>query len=223
MAQPLIILGTGGNAHDVLDLVDALNGVAASWQVVGFLADGAGPGAEYQGLPVLGGLDAAPSYGGCAFVSAIWNTRVSRSLQAVLGRTGLPRERFATLVHPAATVSRRSRIGHGVVIHHGVSVGGNVTIADQVWLGPGAIVGHDTTIGSCTALAPGAVLSGGVGAGRNCYVGTGALVRQQVQLGDGALVGMGAVVLRDVAPGDTVVGNPARSLVARGTEDKSTS
>ena len=194
MSEPLIIIGTGGNAFDVLDVVDAINRVAPTWRVIGFLGDHARPGSDYLGWPVLGALGDAPSHSGCSFVSAIWNDRVHRGLHEILARTRLPRERFATVVHPQAAVSVRARLGRGVVVHHGASLGGNVAIEDHVWVGPGAIVGHDASIDTCTTLAPGAILGGGVRVARNCYVGSGALVRPQVRLGTGSLIGMGAVV-----------------------------
>ena len=45
-------------------------------------------------------------------------------------------------------------------------------------------------------------------------IGSGATILGGVRIGAGALVGAGAVVTRDVAAGETVVGNPARPLVA---------
>jgi sugar O-acyltransferase (sialic acid O-acetyltransferase NeuD family) len=212
MTERLIILGTGGNAYDVLDTVDAINRVSSAWNVVGFLADRSPPGSEYLGLPVLGALGDAAEQHDCWFVSAIWNDRVYRTLHDVLATTRLPERRFATLVHPGAAVSSRTRIGCNVIIHHGVTIAGNVTIADHVWLGPRSVIGHDTAIATCTTVAPGVVVGGAVSIERNCYVGSGALVRPHVRLGARALVGMGAVVVTDVAPDTTVVGNPATPL-----------
>lgn len=209
MTERLVILGTGGNAYDVLDTIDAINRTGPAWNVVGFLTDGARPGAEYLGLPVLGALADATSQADCWFVSAIWNDRVFKTLHDVLAKTRLPLTRFATLVHPGAAVSRRARLGHDVIVHHGATIGGNVMLADHVWVGPGSIIGHDTVIATCSTLAPGVVLGGGAQVERNCYIGSGALVRPDMRLGEYALVGMGAVVVADVAAGATVVGNPA--------------
>lgn len=215
MTERLVILGTGGNAYDVLDVVDAINRSGPVWKVVGFLTDSARPGAEYLGLPVLGALADAMSLEDCKFVSAIWNDRVFKTLHEVLATTRLAATRFATLVHPGAAVSGRARLGHDVIVHHGASIGGNVTIADHVWVGPGSIIGHDTAIATCSTLAPGVVLGGGVQVERNCYVGSGAFVRPDVGLGEYALIGMGAVVVADVTAGTTVVGNPARAAAPR--------
>jgi sugar O-acyltransferase (sialic acid O-acetyltransferase NeuD family) len=212
MSGRLIILGTGGNAYDVLDTIDAVNRATPTWQVVGFLDDVAEPNSEYLERPVLGTLADAASHLDCRFVSAIWNDRVFRTLHEVLARTRLAADRFVTLIHPGAAVSTRARLGHDVVVQHGATIAGNVDLADHVWVGPGCIVGHGSALAGCSILAPGAVLGGGVRVERNCYVASGALVRPAVRLGEGSLVGMGAVVLADVAAGSTVVGSPARPL-----------
>jgi len=213
MGRPLIILGTGGNAYDVLDIVEAINAdVAASWEVVGFLDDTRAAGAEHLGLPVLGRLSEAPRFAREWFVNAIGSDASFAKRPQIVAGTGLSADRFAVLVHPTASISSRARVGRGVYANSGVSVAGNVTIGDHVALGPGCLVGHDSTIGDFSMLAPAAVISGFVRVGTACYAGAGALVKQRVTIGDRALIGMGAVVTRDVAPATVVVGCPARAM-----------
>jgi sugar O-acyltransferase (sialic acid O-acetyltransferase NeuD family) len=213
MPRSLIILGTGGSAYDVLDIVEAANAVRPTWQVEGFLDDARPAGQRYLGLEVLGGLRDAARFEGRWFINVIGSDASYRRRPEILAATGLPAERFATLVHPGASVSSRARLGRDVYVNHGVSVAGNVDVGDHAALSPGAIVGHDSVIEEYTLVAPGAIVSGFVHLGRACYVGAGSVIRQRLRVGDGALVGMGAVVTRDVAPGATVVGNPARPLV----------
>ena len=210
--QPLIILGTGGSAYDVLDIVEAINAERPAWEVAGFLDDARPAGGEHLGYPVLGNLSEAARFAGHWFVNVIGSDTSYSKRPQIVATTGLGPERFATLVHPGASVSSRARLGRGAYVNYGASVGGSVSVGDHVALGPGAIVGHDSTLDDFALVAPGAVISGFCRIGRACYVGTGARIRQRVVVGEGALVGMGAVVLRDVAPGHTVVGNPARVL-----------
>ena len=214
MKQRLVILGAGGNALDVLDVIDSLNDRSDGFEVVGFFDDGRAVGSEYLGFTVLGGLEAAVRGidEKCMFASAIGSTAPVRFLDRILRRCEVPRARFATLVHAGASVSRRARLGSGVVVNFGASLAGNVAVDDFVFIGPGCIVGHDSTVGSYSALAAGAVLAGGVTVGTHCYVGSGALVRQQQTVGSGALIGMGAVVVGDVPENVTVAGVPAARL-----------
>jgi sugar O-acyltransferase (sialic acid O-acetyltransferase NeuD family) len=215
-ARPLVILGTGGNALDVLDVAAALG---TAWRVVGFLDDALPPGSEQDGFPVLGRLDEAARLAGpggtlaeALFLNAIGSERNHAARPSIVARTGLPAKRFATLVHPAAGVSSRASLGRGCCIGFGACVGGRTRIGDHAWVGPGCVIGHDSVLEPFALMAPRATISGFVRLGTGSYVGSGATVRQRVTVGANALVGLGAVVLHDVAPGTVVVGNPAREL-----------
>ena len=212
MTRPLVILGTGGSAYDLLDIVEAINAVQPTWQPIGFLDDARPAGTRHLGLEVLGTLRDAPRLAECAFVNVIGSDKSFRHLPEVLASTGVALDRFATLVHPASSVSSRARLGRGVVINPGVVIGGGVLIGDHVMLCPGCILGHESSIGDYSILAPGAVVSGLVEVESSCYIGAGAIIRQRLHVGTRSLIGMAAVVVRDVEPGATLIGNPARPL-----------
>ena len=216
MTRPLVILGTSGSAYDVLDIVGALNRQAGGWEVAGFLDDARAPGSRYLDFPVLGALRDATRFADSWFINVIGSDTSYRRRADIVGSTGVAPERFATLVHPQASVSPWARLGRGVYVSFGASIGGGVITGDHVSFSPACVIGHDSVIADCALIAPGAVISGFVQVGRSCYIGAGAMIRQRLRIEDGALVGMGAVVLRDVAAGATVVGNPARVLVRAG-------
>jgi sugar O-acyltransferase (sialic acid O-acetyltransferase NeuD family) len=216
MTRRLAILGTGGSAYDVLDIVRGLNAQSPTWEVAGFLDDARAPGSRYLDLPILGALKDAARFPDCSFINVIGSESSYRRRAEIVHSTGLAAERFATLVHPKASVSPWARLGRGVYVSFGASIGGGVVTGDHVSFSPACVIGHDSMIADCALIAPAAVISGFVRVGRSCYIGAGAMIRQRLQIGDGALVGMGAVVLQYVAPGATVVGNPARLLVRAG-------
>lgn len=208
----LVLLGAGGGAQDVLDIIDALNDERPRVKLLGMLDDHRERGSKHLGLEVLGGLDSWPNFAAARFISTIRSEHLHRHHPAIISRIGLPAGRLATLVHPRAGVSRRARLGRGVCVCDGASVGGGVSVGDHVFLGPHSITGHDTRIGGHSSLAAGSLVGGRVSIGRAVYVGSGASVRPELSIGDGSLLGLGAVVVRDVARGTVVVGNPARPL-----------
>jgi sugar O-acyltransferase (sialic acid O-acetyltransferase NeuD family) len=211
----LIIIGTGGNALDVLDAVDALNAQGAGWEVVGCLDDETRSDGR-PSLPVIGRVEdaarlaaAGGKVAGAAFINVIGSERNHANRAEILARTGLRDEQFATLAHPGAAVSPRVVLGHGCYIGFGASVGGQARVADHVWIGAGCVIGHDSVLDYAAVMAPRATISGFVRLGSCCYIGSAAVVRQRIFIGEQALVGLGAVVIRDVAPRTVVVGNPA--------------
>jgi sugar O-acyltransferase (sialic acid O-acetyltransferase NeuD family) len=225
VAQRLVILGSSGNTLDIMDIIDAINAMDARWDLVGVLDDGEIGSADRIGLRNLGQLAdaaalAAPGgvLAGAYFINAIGSQNSHAARPSIVASTGLHPERFAVLVHPLASVSRRALLGHGCCVSAGASVAGNVKIGEHAWIGPNCILGHDTVVESHAVMAPGSILSGSILLGAGTYLGTGATVRQGVTIGAGALVGMGAVVLHDVPAGSMVVGNPAHELRRRSDE-----
>ncbi|WP_422925463.1 acetyltransferase [Singulisphaera sp. PoT] len=212
MTRALVILGTGGRAYEILDIIEAINAREPSWKVLGFLDDAKARGSRHLGFEVLGSLGDATRLDPFMCVNSIGSEKNYIDLPEILAATRLLPTRFATLVHPLAAVSSRARLGHGVVVNHGVSVSGGVRIGHHVTLSAGCVIGHDCTIEDYSIMAPGSTISGFVNLGRACYLGAGSVVRQRVNVGEFALVGMGSVVLKSVNSGEVVVGNPARLL-----------
>jgi serine O-acetyltransferase len=105
-------------------------------------------------------------------------------------------------IHPAAKIGRRVFIDHGmgVVIGQMAEVGDDCTIYQGVTLGG-------------TSLAKGAKRHPTLG--RGVIIGANACVLGGFTVGDGARVGSGAIVTKAVPDGATVVGNPARIIVAQ--------
>src|SRR5205823_2325932 len=100
MPLPLIILGTGGSVHDVLDVVVAINRVTPTWHVQGMLDDSRPPGSRCLGFPVLGPIWSASQFAQAAFINAIGSDTSYTCRPEILESTGLSLGKFATLVHP---------------------------------------------------------------------------------------------------------------------------
>lgn len=119
---------------------------------------------------------------------------------------------LATIVHPAAVVSRLSSVGPGSVVIAGATVNARSSVGLACIINTGAIVDHDSVIAAGVHICPAVALAGGVTVGELVTIGIGACVIQGRTIGDGAVVGAGATVIRDVEAHSTVVGNPARKI-----------
>ncbi|WP_432405445.1 CatB-related O-acetyltransferase [Wukongibacter sp. M2B1] len=62
--------------------------------------------------------------------------------------------------------------------------------------------------------------SGDTVVGNDVWIGTEAIIMPGVKIGDGAIIGSRAIVTKDVEPYTVVVGNPARAVKKRFTEEE---
>lgn len=211
MTLPVLIIGAGGHAGVVLDVLLSLGE-----RVIGFAdRDSALVGKVVQGLPVVGDDDAVLQRhqpGEVVLANGIGGTRDTAARRAAYERYAARGYRFLTLVHPSAVVSPRAaadtgaQVMAGSVLQPGALIGANTLVNTR------ASVDHDCRIGAHVHIAPGAVLSGGVIVDEGAHLGAGCVVLQGVRIGAGALVAAGAVVLRDVPPDGRVAGVPAKDL-----------
>ena len=191
--------------------IEAMDCLGDSFELIGFIDDSADKiGGERFGRPILGraALERYPE----AQVLAVPGSPTSyRSRAGVIASLGVAPSRLAKVVHPAANVSSRAKIGSNVLIMAGVVVT-TAVIGNHVCILPNTVVHHDATIGDFTLIGSNVTIAGNVTVGSNVYIGSGSSVINGVGIGDGALIGLGSNVVREVPPNATVAGNPAKGL-----------
>lgn len=205
--QPVVLLGAGGHARVVLDVL-RLRGHS----IIGVCAPELLPGSRWEGVEVLGD-DAA--------LGALDPNEVRLANGIGLVPGGMVRRRahetfsekgyqWLTLEHPSSLRAADGNLKDGVQLMAGVVVQPGYRFGTGVVVNTGAVVDHDCQLNEHVFVGPGAVLCGGVKAGRGVFIGAAAVILPQVELGDNAIIGAGAVVARSVEAGCMAVGNPAR-------------
>ena len=144
-------------------------------------------------------------------VIAVGDGHVRQLIEARCIAAGLS---IASVSASSALVCRLAQIGHGAVFSDFTMVTAPAVIGRQFQCNIYSYVAHDCVIGDYVTFAPSVHCNGNVTIGDFAYIGTGALIRQGITIGAHAVIGMGAVVVKDVSAGETVMGNPARSLVS---------
>lgn len=207
--QRILILGAGGHAQVVADILMRMRDAGAQVEPVGYLDDNPRlRGEERLGLPILGGVADLPRIPHDALILAIGDNKTRQRLFQQLERQG---ERFASARHPAAVIAPDVPIGRGAMICAGVVVNTGSMIGDDVILNTGCTVDHHNRIGDHTHIAPGAHLGGDVRVGEGALVGIGATVMPQRHVGDWSVVGAASLVHRNVPDCSIVIGVPATS------------
>ena len=215
----VVLLGAGGGTRELISLIrhaQRCHGVYVEWDLYGILDDNVDlVGTDVAGVPVLGPLASAEDLPESWFLNGIASAREPTVRCQVAERLAMPPERWATFVHPGATILDPSEIGHGAIVYPNAVVSANGVFGPHAVAYFGAVVHHDSRVGEGSCLCAAALVAGFAQVGRGCYLGIGSVVRDHVRIGDGALIGAGAVVIRDVLPESTVAGVPARRLDTR--------
>lgn len=194
--NPLIFIGAGGHAH-VLAEIAALTtknviGYLSQEKIIEknkffnfpFLGDDDSIG-EYDPNEVLlvNGLGMVP---GCTKRSKLGDLMLSKGYK------------FATMLHPSVTISRKVTINDGVQIMAGAIVQFNAVLGNNSIINTGSIIDHETIVGKNCHLAPGIICGGNVKIGDNSFIGAGTTIINNINIGKNCIIGAGSVVFKNL-------------------------
>ncbi len=209
MSMRLIILGTGGHATSLMETATA----CGQFDQIIFV-DPASASASFMGCPVVASPEQVEADDSTRFIAALGDN--SRRETAVLELVkSLPHARFATLVHPSASVSSFARLGAGTVVMQNAVVAANARIGDHCIINSSATVEHDTMVEDFASLAPGAITGGNCAIGKRAAVSIGAVMRHGVRLGEDAILGANSYAHSEIPARTVAYGSPARVVRER--------
>lgn len=213
----LVVVGGGEFGRVVIETAQT-----AGWNVLGFLdPDPCLETVTRLNVPHLGGDDAAQDYATAKFVLGIGSTKISHARLKLVSRYNFADDKWATIVHPRATVSPTAILEHGAVVLAGAVICSGAHIGRHTIINIGAMIDHDVKVGRYVHVCPGVCLGGGVNIDDHAYIGLSASVRDHSYIGSFTMVAMGAVVTKSfhydvTVKGDydlTIAGVPARKII----------
>jgi sugar O-acyltransferase (sialic acid O-acetyltransferase NeuD family) len=206
--KSIIVIGAGGYAQEIAWLIDDINGVEPTWNLIGYIDPGA-PQQREQMLydhEILGGYDEITGRDDLHFACGIGNPAVRRKECGEAEKRGLLP---ATLIHPSVIRAKHTRIGAGSVIGAGCIVAPYAEIGRHCALNLQVTVGHNSVIGDFSVLSPGVRISGNAKLAAEVFFGNNASVFSGRRVGAGATLAANSFLLTDLAPGRSAVGIPA--------------
>lgn len=208
--RDLLVVGAGGFARETVEAVRAVNAQRPTWRLRGLLDDNrALHGTELGGVPVIGPIELVHDDPSALVVLTTGRPDNYVSRPVIAARLGLPDARYATIVHPSASVGASCRLGVGSVLLAHVAVTADVAVGRHVAVMPQVVLPHDARVDDFVTLASGVRAGGACHIAEGAYIGAGACLREGVTVGPRSLVGMGSVVTRHV-PGERLwMGAPA--------------
>lgn len=208
MSRPLILLGAGGHARVLAEIL-----LGQGHPLLGATDVRAPSAADHApALVFLGNDDTVFAYpaDGILLVNGVGSVGPVTARRVLFRRFIAAGYRFADVCHPSAVVSPSAQLGAGHQILAAAVVATGARLGDNVLINTRALVEHDCTVGDHCHIASGAVLCGGVRLDAGVHLGAGATVNQGIHIGTGAVIASGSVVIEDVPPHTLVAGVPAR-------------
>lgn len=205
----LVIVGAGGLGRSVAWLVERINLIKPTWEMLGYIDENKLLMGKMIGkYKVIGNNDwllknKSDVYAVCAIANAKIRRQVVQSLCGV---------KYAALIDPSVIISDRVEIGEGCIICAGSIITVDIKIGAHSVIETACTIGHDAILSDFTTLYPGANISGNVILGGCNEIGTGSQVIQGIRIGEGTIVGAGAVVVHDLPDNCTAVGVPAKPI-----------
>lgn len=196
--KKLVIIGASGHGKVIADIA-----VRNGYDEIVFLDDN-DTIKECAGFPVVGKTNEANNIEGDKMV-AIGNAKIRERIQGELAN-------IAILIHPAAVISRKVKIGEGTVIMAGAVINSDAFIGKGCIINTGASVDHDCKIADFVHVSVGAHVAGTCSIGKRTWIGAGATVINNINICGDCIIGAGAVVVKNIEKQGTYIGVPARNI-----------
>ena len=206
----LIIVGASGFGRELLYIINELNLIKPTWNVLGFIDDNLNALDNYKiDKKILGTIkDWVPvSYEYYALAIA-----APRVKEKIVGRLKEKGARFATILAPTVKIGDRTILGEGVICFGDTGISVDVNVGNFVFFNALCGIGHDVRIGDFCTFGPKVCISGETRIGRCVNVGALASTYPGIKIEDYATVGMNSAAIRKVKTGTTVIGVPAKII-----------
>ncbi len=201
MDKPIIIIGAGGHAKVIADIV-----LKSGVPLLGFLDDAA-VGAVYGEYTVLGKVaDCMQFADKVRFIIGIGNNATRRRIAEQYALD------WATAVHPSAQLALGVTLGEGTAVMANAVINSDAVIGKHCIVNTAAVVEHDAVLGNFVHVSPHATLCGVVTVGDNTQIGAGATVIHVTNVCADCMIGAGSAVVVDIDTAGTYVGVPAKRI-----------
>lgn len=209
MKEEIIILGTGGHAAVIIDIIESAN----KFKIIGITDITLSKGTIFKGYKILGNDSVLMDYfnNGCRNVAigigGYTNNNLRSTIFIKMKRMGF---KIPHHIHPSANISRSVKIGEGSIIFSGVNINTDVIIGENNIIATGSNIDHETILGNNVLISAGVTLGGYVKISEKVLCAIGCNVVSGVEVGSEILIGAGALVVKSIFKPGIYLGIPAK-------------
>ena len=212
MKPSVIVIGAGGHARVVIDILEA----ADQYRIIGVVDKQLAEGQLFCNYPVLGSDDILPKLyqdGVCNVAIGIGGYTDNSARKNIFEKVKALRFCIVNAIHPSALIMNNVTIDEGVVVFPGAIINSYTQIGSNVIVATGSTVDHETVVENHVLISAGVNIGANVRIQSESLIAIGATVISGMLVGKSALVCAGAVVVSNVPAGAKVMGVPARVML----------
>lgn len=203
----VIVIGSGGHAKVVLDILEEMGEI----EIIGITSKTLKSGLVFNNYPVIGddGVLANFRNSDCLIAMGIGGYKDNNLREQIYNYVKDIGLTFLNVIHPSAIISKSVILGESVVIFSGVIINTDVKIGNNTIIATGSTIDHETIIGNHVLISAGVTIGAYSVINDNALLALGSKVISGINIGKGSLVAAGAVVVKNINDNERVFGIPA--------------
>lgn len=209
----LIIIGAGGFALEVIDLIESINLVKETYKIIGLLDDEK-KDFILETYNVIGKVSDYKKFPKHSFVIAIADPKVRESIYLKLKLDDI---RTPNLIHPKTEISNYTILqdDYAIIINYLTQVSSGVKIEKAVIIDSKSYIGHETILNSFVTIYPNVTISGKSVINDKTEIGLGSNIIQGISIGSNSFIGAGSTVINNIKENVVAIGTPCKPIKDR--------
>lgn len=204
--KDLLIFPFSGNALEIIECL------SKKYRLKGFIDDDPKKQKKRYKRFKIFPRSAIARYSKAYIIATPANPKTFKNMKKLIDSLNIAEKRFATLIHPNASISPQAKVGYNSVVLAGAVITSNAKIGNHCWIAPNAVIHHDVIIEDYCIIGSGCIIAGNTLIRENCYIGSGSTLINGIEIGKKSLIGMGTNVITSLSSFSKVAGNPARQI-----------
>lgn len=193
MSRKIAILGAGGHAQEIYDIVKS-----SASEYVYFVDENILEAKTLFGCPVYKQVQVETDI----ILCGVGNPSLKKYFD----------ERYKNI---SGWLHKKAWLGPGCLVENttigaNTVITANVTVKQLTSINSNCVISHGCTIGKYCHISAGTILAGDVILGDEVYIGIGAKILPKVRIAKGAVIGAGAVITKNVPEKAVMIGVPGK-------------